>query len=104
MPEEVRLDFGRRLNLAQRGMTPPSTKPWKGAGPNVLEMVREFGNDAFRAVYTVRFNKAVYVLHAFQKKSPKGRKTDRRDVEAVERALRGAQEHYRVTYESEVGR
>lgn len=101
MPEEVRLDFGRRLNLAQRGMAPPSTKPWKGFGSSVLEMVREFDSDTFRAVYTIRFSKAVYVLHAFQKKSPKGRKTDARDVEAVESALRGAEEHYAATYGNE---
>jgi len=95
MPEEVRRDFGRRLNLAQRGRLPPGTKPWHGLGHQLFEMVEEFRADAFRCVYLAKFDSAIYVLHAFQKKSPKGRKTDRRDVEAIERAFAGALEHYR---------
>jgi len=92
MPEEVLRDFGRRLNLAQRGRLPPATKPWHGAGAGVFEMVREFDSDAFRAIY---------VLHAFQKKSPKGRQTDTRDIAAVEAALRGAGAHHQALYRRE---
>jgi phage-related protein len=50
--------------------------------------------DAYRVVYTVRFEKAVYVLHAFQKKSPKGIRTARTDVDLVEQRLRIAQRDY----------
>jgi phage-related protein len=49
-------------------------KQWKGEGPGVLEIVEDRAGDTFRAVYTIRFAEAVYVLHAFQKKSPKGSK------------------------------
>jgi phage-related protein len=86
MPEEVRVTFGRRLNLAQRGRLPPSTKPWQGLA-GVFEMVEEFASDAYRAVYLARFKESVYVLHAFQKRSRSGRKTDKTDIEAIEIAL-----------------
>jgi phage-related protein len=93
MPEEVRVTFGRRLNLAQRGRLPPSTKPWQGLA-GVFEMVEEFASDAYRAVYLARFKESVYVLHVFQKKSRSGRKTDKTDIEAIEMAYRSAVEHY----------
>jgi phage-related protein len=54
--------------------------------------------DTYRAVYTVRFSEACYVLHAFQKKSPKGLKTAQRDVELIGRRLRLAQQHYEDRY------
>jgi phage-related protein len=95
MPEVVRREFGRRLNLAQRGRLPLGTKPWHGLGPQVFEMVEEFRSDAYRCVYLAKFEAAIYVLHAFQKKSPNGRKTDIRDVEAIEKAFAAAMEHYR---------
>ena len=101
MPEEVRIDFGRRLNLAQRGKLPPNTKAWQGLGPGVFEMVEEFAGDAYRAVYLARFEKAVYVLHAFQKKSRSERKTDKQDIEAIETAFRSAVEDYTETHKKE---
>ena len=63
-------------------------------------MVRPFAGNAHRAVYVAKFEKAVYVLHAFQKKSPNG-KTDARDVEAIEKALKSAEDHYKETYEKD---
>jgi phage-related protein len=61
--------MGNALGIAQFGGTSPTAKPWKGLGPGVLEIVESHGGNAFRAVYTVQFEKAVDVLHAFQKKS-----------------------------------
>lgn len=101
MPEEVRIDFGRRLNLAQRGRMPPNTKAWQGQGSGVFQMSREFDNDAYRAIYVAKFQKATYVLHAFQKKAKTGRKTDKKDVDAVEIALKAAEEHYKANYEKD---
>jgi phage-related protein len=63
--EEVIDDIGYALGVVQLGGTPPSAKPWKGEGPGVLEIVEDFRGDAYRAVYTVRFKEAVYVLHCF---------------------------------------
>jgi len=93
-PGEVKADIGFALGVAQFGGKAPAAKPWQGQGPGVFEVVDDFDTDTYRAVYTVRFEGAVYVLHAFQKKSRTGRKTDRRDVDKVERRLKEAQRHY----------
>jgi len=53
----------------------------------VLEIVSDFRGDTFRAVYTVRFPRAVYVLHVFQKKSKRGIATPQREIELVKRRL-----------------
>ena len=99
MPEEVRIEFGRRLNLAQRGRMPANTKAWQGEGPGVFQMSKPFATNAYRAVYAAKFEKAIYVLHAFEKKAKSGGKTDQADIDAVEIALRSAAEHYAETYE-----
>ncbi|HEX4125827.1 MAG TPA: type II toxin-antitoxin system RelE/ParE family toxin [Tepidisphaeraceae bacterium] len=92
-PDEVRREIGFALWFAQRGEKHPSAKPLKGfKGAGVLEIVEDYRGDTFRAVYTVRFIKAVYVLHAFQKKSKSGVKTPKHEVELIERRLKLAQE------------
>lgn len=93
-PEQVVSDMGYALGLAQLGGKHPEAKPWKGQGSGVFELVERYEGDAYRAVYTVRFEAVIYVLHAFQKKSPKGIRTDQRDVDLVARRLRLAQEDY----------
>jgi phage-related protein len=64
----------------------------------VLELVESHDGNAYRAVYTVRFVEAVYVLHAFQKKSPSGIRTAKTDVELVEERLKRAQRDYEEQY------
>jgi len=86
------------LGVAQFGGKHPSSKPWKGLGGGVLELVDDHQGDTYRAVYTVRFREVVYVLHAFQKKSPSGIRTARGDVELVERRLKTAQQDYEARY------
>ena len=93
-PKDVVSFMGYALGVSQLGGKHPSAKPWKGQGAGVFELVESYEGDAYRAVYTVRFEAAIYVLHAFQKKSPKGIKTDQRDVELVARRLRLATEDY----------
>ena len=67
-------------------------KPLKGfKSAGVLEVVEDFDGDTFRAVYTVRFKSAVYVLHCFQKKSKKGAATPRADRNMVIERLRAAE-------------
>jgi phage-related protein len=70
----------------------------EGEGPGVFEVVESHRADTFRAVYTVKFESAVYVLHAFQKKSPSGIKTARKDVELIGRRLSEARTDYEVRY------
>ncbi|KPF62122.1 hypothetical protein IP69_21110 [Bosea sp. AAP35] len=95
-PAEVVCDMGYALGVAQLGGKHPHAKPWKGEGPGVLEVVESFDGDTFRAVYTVRFEEAIYVLHCFQKKSPTGKRTASLDVELIGERLRRAQEDART--------
>jgi phage-related protein len=93
-PAPVQSDMGYALGLAQLGGKHPKAKPWKGEGPAVFEVVENFDGDTFRAVYTVRFEGAVYVLHAFQKKSPSGARTATVDVELIRERLKRAREDH----------
>lgn len=100
-PDAVKDELGNALGLAQLGGKHPSAKPWKGQGPGVFEVVEDHDGDTYRAVYTVRFKEVVYVLHAFQKKSPKGIKTAHTDIALVERRLKIAQLDYEARYGTE---
>jgi phage-related protein len=97
-PEAVKDEMGNALGVAQFGGKHPSAKPWKGQGPGVFELVENHDRNTYRAVYTVRFSEVVYVLHAFQKKSPKGIKTSQRDIDLIARRLRLAQADYEDRY------
>jgi phage-related protein len=94
-------EMGNALGVAQFGGKHPSAKPWKGQGSGVFEIVEDFDGDTYRAVYTVRFQEVVYVLHAFQKKSPRGIRTARGDVDLIERRLKAAREDYEAHYGKE---
>ena len=94
-PEDVRRRVGGALWDAQIGHKAPYAKPLKGfSGATVLEIVDDFDGDTYRAVYTVRFARVVYVLHAFQKKSKKGIATPRAELDLIMRRLRQAKEDY----------
>ena len=93
-PMQVQDDLGFELYLAQTGQHPPSAKPLKGLGSGTVELVDDFDGDTYRAVYTVRFEEAVYVLHAFKKKSKRGVKTPQPDIDLVKRRLRAAELDY----------
>jgi phage-related protein len=94
-PRGVRLTIGQALFDAQTGGKHPDAKPLKGfKGAGVLEVVEEEDGSAFRAVYTVRFAGAVYVLHAFQKKSKKGVATPTQEIDKVKARLKEAEKHY----------
>lgn len=97
-PEPVRRSMGFALGAAQYGGKHFAAKPWKGEGPGVLEIVKDFAGDTYRVVYTIRFARAVYVLHAFQKKSPRGIATRQLDVELIRNRLRSAQKDYEEKY------
>ena|SRR5437016_13047323 len=63
-PEPVQDEIGTALSVAQFGGKHPSAKPWRAEGPGVFEVVEDHRGDTYRAVYTVRFEGVVYVLHA----------------------------------------
>ena len=100
-PDKVVDDVGYALGAVQLGGHPASAKIWKGLGPGVFEIVEDHRSGTYRAVYTVRFRKAVYVLHAFQKKSPSGIRTVRLDVDMVAKRLKAARDDYEVRYGKE---
>jgi len=100
-PESVRDHMGFAIYLAQIGVKHRDAKPLKGLGSGVLEVVSRHDRNAYRTVYTVRFEQAVYVLHAFQKKSNKGVATPRREIELVKKRLTAAQDHYEENYGKE---
>jgi phage-related protein len=96
MPQQVRRDIGQALYTAQQGLTDPAAKPLKGfGGARVMEIVERYRTDAYRAVYTVHFDNAVYVLHVFQKKSKSGIATPKQEIELIRRRLAEAERHYR---------
>jgi len=97
-PEAVKDGIGTALSVAQFGGKHPAAKPWKGEGSGVLEIVEDHRGNTYRAVYTVRFEAAVYVLHAFQKKSPKGIKTAETDVYLIAKRLQAARLDYEERY------
>ena len=90
--------------LAQTGQHPPSAKLLKGLGSGVVELVDDFDGDTYRAVYTVRFASAVYVLHAFKKKSKQGIKTPQGDIELIKQRLKDAQADYAARTKQEAGK
>ncbi len=89
-PQPVRQDIGAALYDVQLGITPPLAKSLKGVGSGVFEIVTRFDTNTYRTVYAVQLGKHVYVLHAFQKKSPTGQKTAKKDLELIERRYKEA--------------
>jgi phage-related protein len=85
-PEPVQDHTGYALYVAQRAgkhLNPKTLSGFGGAG--VVEVVKDYRGDTFRAAYTLRYAGTLYVLHAFQKKSKTGRETPRREQIAKER-------------------
>jgi phage-related protein len=91
-PDIVQDHVGYALYLAQQGGKHRDTTPLSGfGGAGVVEIIKDHRGDTFRAVYTLRFEGALYVLHVFQKKSKTGRETPRRDMELIKQRLREAE-------------
>src|SRR5436305_12955693 len=91
-PRAIRIDIGHALFAAQQGKIDPAAKPLKGfGGASVLEIVASHHGNAWRAVYTVRFQDIIYVMHAFQKKSTKGIATPTREITLIKQRLAEAE-------------
>jgi phage-related protein len=97
-PADVLNNMGHALGVAQLGGKHPGAKPWKGEGAGVFEIVESFDGSAYRTIYTVRFEGFVYVLHAFQKKSPPGIRTAQTDIDLVSERFKRAREHFETTH------
>ncbi len=95
-PRSVQRHVGQALYAAQSGEEYPTVKSLKAfGGRSVLEVVADDEGDTYRTVYTVRFHDAIYVLHAFQKKSKKGIATPQREIELIKQRLAAAERDYR---------
>ncbi len=104
-PAGVRQTAGFALWQAQMGRKHVSAKVLKGfGGAGVLEVVEDDDGSTYRVVYTVKFAGAVYVLHAFQKKSKSGIKTPASEMGIVRRRLKAAEEHHAARRREEGGR
>jgi phage-related protein len=91
LPLEVRKFFGHALDFAQRGDKHDAAKVLKGfGGAGVLELVEDDQDGTYRAVYTVKFAKAVFVLHCFSKKSKRGIETPKEDMDIIRARLKVA--------------
>jgi len=94
-PEDVQANIGYALYAAQCGEEFASVKALKGfGGRSVLEIVAPHDGDTYRAVYTVRFRDAIYVLHTFQKKSKTGIATPKHELALIRRRLADAERLY----------
>src|SRR5258708_4068162 len=94
-PDPVQDAMGFARYQTQVGGMSDSAKPLKGfGGAGVLEIIEDHHGDSYRAVYTVKFARAVYVLHAFQTKARKGTKTPQDDIDLVRRRLRVAEQDH----------
>lgn len=92
LPADVQRVFGYALYLAQIGNKHEATKVLKGfGGAGVLEVIQDDVGGTYRAVYTIKFAEAVFVLHCFQKKSKRGIATPMQDLEVIRARLKVAE-------------
>jgi phage-related protein len=92
-PEEAQKLIGDEIQLIQFGGMPKDAKPFKGVGREVFEIALRHDTNAYRAVLALQLAEKIYVLHAFQKKSPKGIKTAQPDIDLIKQRYKEAQEH-----------
>ena len=86
-PQTARRIVGEALRFAQQGEKHPKAKPLRGIGSGVLEIVARYDTDTYRAVYAVRISETIYVLHAFQKKSTRGSRTPKKEIDLIRQRL-----------------
>lgn len=100
-PDDVKDVIGYALNCAQFGETHPDAKPLtkgKLKGKGIFEIVDDYDSDTYRVVYTVKLKERIYVLHAFKKKSKKGKATPQSDIDLIyERYMKAVIIHEMLT-------
>ena len=87
--------MARALSIAAEGGKADIAKPMKGLGSGVFEIALSYRSNAYRVVYAVQLDEAIWVVHAFQKKSTTGVKTSRKDIEPVRERLKRLKEQLR---------
>lgn len=85
----------RALTIAAEGSKSDIAKPMKGLGPGVYEIALAYRSDAYRTVYAVKLGEDIWVVHVFQKKSTKGIKTPKREVDLIRSRISQLKEQLR---------
>ncbi len=99
LPEDVRDAFGHTLWMVQMGETPDNITPFEGSkSKEVLKITERFDGDTYRCIFAAKFERAVYVLHVFKKKSTSGIATPRKDIDTVYLRLTEAKADYEERY------
>jgi phage-related protein len=91
-PEGAQIEVLRALTVAAEGEKADIAKPMKGFGSGVYEIALKFRTDAYRAVYALQIGEAIWVVHAFQKKSRTGIKTPKHEVDLIKERIRTLKE------------
>ncbi|MEF3697154.1 type II toxin-antitoxin system RelE/ParE family toxin [Desulfolutivibrio sp.] len=92
VPVDVQSDILSALTMVAEGVTPGVAKPLKGLDGGVFELALRYRGDAFRAVYALKIDSDIWVLHAFQKKSKHGIKTPQTEINLIRERLKRLQE------------
>ena len=91
-PKAARKTVGEALQAAQSGVKHIDAKPMHGVSAGVFEIRARYDTNTYRAIYTVKLGDTIYVLHAFQKKSVRGIRTPKREIDLIKQRLKMAQE------------
>lgn len=91
-PSEAQLMMRRALTVAAEGAKSEKAKPFKGMDGGVFEIALAHRGDAYRVIYAVRIGEAIWVIHAFQKKSKSGIKTPQKEVDLIRERLQRLKE------------
>jgi phage-related protein len=92
VPKRVQLEVRRALTVAAEGSKADIAKPLKGFGPGIFEIALRYRSDAYRAVYAVQIAEAIWVVHAFQKKSRTGIATPKAEVDLIRERVKRLKE------------
>jgi len=91
-PEDVKSDMFDALTIAAEGGKSDKAKPFKGVDGGMFEIALRYRGDAFRALYAVKIDTDIWVIHVFQKKSKSGIKTPQMEVDLVRERLKRLKE------------
>lgn len=91
-PPAAQAELARALTIVAAGATPDRAKPLTGLGSSIMELALRHRGDAFRVVYAVRVRDAVWVIHAFQKKSKRGIATPKMEIDVIQQRLKRLKE------------
>lgn len=91
-PKRAKDEINFALTLAAEGRKADISKPMRGLGSGIYEVALKYRSDAYRSVYAVQIDEHIWVIHAFQKKSTKGIKTPKKDVDLIRDRLKRLKE------------